>query len=296
MNERICNVDECTNSLAGRAPGAKYCSRRCKWTAANRKRRAVRIQSLPSCLQCGQDLTNLPGKYKFCSRDCGQLYGQRQRAGYIHNPACQDCGVPVTRVEGKRAPQRCHECQNIRSNSTRDRIKYRTRARERYHTDLEYQARERERSRASGIRRYHENPKTRDRILAYNKSRLEITRDQARQRYATDPEYRAAKIAAASEFVPLRRARKKGQLGKVSRGIKSRLLHLQGKRCAAPGCGKRIGKVAQGKPDYHLDHIIPMAKGGLHEDANLQILCAFCNMSKNAKDPLVFARERGMLL
>jgi len=35
--------------------------------------------------------------------------------------------------------------------------------------------------------------------------------------------------------------------------------------------------------NLHLDHIIPLARGGNHSVGNLQMLCARCNHSKNAK-------------
>ena len=39
---------------------------------------------------------------------------------------------------------------------------------------------------------------------------------------------------------------------------------------------------------YHADHIIPLAKGGLHSLDNLCISCASCNMQKSAKMPSEF--------
>jgi len=35
--------------------------------------------------------------------------------------------------------------------------------------------------------------------------------------------------------------------------------------------------------EHHVDHIIPISKGGLHHPSNLQILTAFENLSKGAK-------------
>lgn len=35
--------------------------------------------------------------------------------------------------------------------------------------------------------------------------------------------------------------------------------------------------------DFHLDHVIPISKGGVHSYYNVQTLCAPCNLSKGAK-------------
>ena len=69
----------------------------------------------------------------------------------------------------------------------------------------------------------------------------------------------------------------------------ARMMERQGGRCNAPRCGADL---AEG---YHLDHVIPLAKGGTHEPANVQLLCPACNLQKNATLPEDFARERGRL-
>jgi len=46
----------------------------------------------------------------------------------------------------------------------------------------------------------------------------------------------------------------------------------------------------------HIDHYIPLSMGGLHEENNIVISCAKCNMKKNKKDPLEFANSIGKLL
>lgn len=63
----------------------------------------------------------------------------------------------------------------------------------------------------------------------------------------------------------------------------------QGHRCAYCRCDLR-------KTKKHLDHIMPLALGGSNDRTNLQYLCAHCNLSKGAKDPIVFAQGRGLLL
>ena len=44
--------------------------------------------------------------------------------------------------------------------------------------------------------------------------------------------------------------------------------------------------------DFHIDHIIPLSKGGQHSTANLQLAHTFCNKSKFNKLP----SESGMVL
>lgn len=46
----------------------------------------------------------------------------------------------------------------------------------------------------------------------------------------------------------------------------------------------------------HIDHYIPLSKGGKHIMSNLVVSCEKCNLSKNAKDPIEFANSIGKLL
>jgi len=83
-----------------------------------------------------------------------------------------------------------------------------------------------------------------------------------------------------------RYARKASGVG-LSPGIVQKLLSLQRGRCAC--CGIKLSK-------YHLDHIVPLALGGRHEDSNMQLLTPSCNARKGAKSPEKFAKERGLLI
>jgi 5-methylcytosine-specific restriction endonuclease McrA len=67
-----------------------------------------------------------------------------------------------------------------------------------------------------------------------------------------------------------------------------RLFTLQRGKCAA--CNKSI------VDSYHVDHITPLSKGGSNWPFNLQLLCAFCNVSKHAQDPIHWQQKRGYLL
>lgn len=56
-------------------------------------------------------------------------------------------------------------------------------------------------------------------------------------------------------------------------------------------CGVSI----KGKP-FHIDHYIALCRGGTHTKGNIVLTCPTCNMSKNKKDPFVYAQEKGRLL
>lgn len=46
---------------------------------------------------------------------------------------------------------------------------------------------------------------------------------------------------------------------------------------------------------YHVDHYVPLAKGGTHTIDNFVISCPSCNVRKNTKDPYEFAKTKGRL-
>lgn len=65
------------------------------------------------------------------------------------------------------------------------------------------------------------------------------------------------------------------RLGPRARGYnraweRIRAAHLQ----AQPNC------VQCGRPGQHVDHRLPLAQGGTHDEANLQTLCASCHSRK----------------
>jgi 5-methylcytosine-specific restriction endonuclease McrA len=66
------------------------------------------------------------------------------------------------------------------------------------------------------------------------------------------------------------------------------LIRRQKGRCAY--CSKSIRK------GYHVDHVIPLARGGSNWITNIAMACARCNTSKGATDPIVFAQRLGRLL
>jgi 5-methylcytosine-specific restriction endonuclease McrA len=85
-----------------------------------------------------------------------------------------------------------------------------------------------------------------------------------------------------------RRARIKGVGGNLSPDIHARLMKLQKGKCAV--CRTSLQRI---RP--HIDHIMPIAKGGSNTDGNVQLLCPHCNACKHAKHPVDFMQERGFL-
>lgn len=69
--------------------------------------------------------------------------------------------------------------------------------------------------------------------------------------------------------------RHKRKTGRLPKGTVKNKLALQNGLCVYCKIDVTI--------KYHVDHIIPLAKGGKHEPSNIQILCPSCNLKKSAK-------------
>ena len=102
----------------------------------------------------------------------------------------------------------------------------------------------------------------------------------------------AAWYAANPDAMKIKKHNRRARMlagGKLSRGIGQRLLSLQRGMCAACRCNLS-------ESGRHLDHVMPLAKGGSNTDDNVQLLCPPCNLDKNAKHPIDWAQENGRLL
>lgn len=76
--------------------------------------------------------------------------------------------------------------------------------------------------------------------------------------------------------------RRKKTIGKLSVNIVEKLKIKQSNQCAI--CLNDLIK-------YHIDHVIPISKGGLNIDSNVQLTCIPCNLKKGNK--LITELERG---
>lgn len=109
------------------------------------------------------------------------------------------------------------------------------------------------------------------------------------QESGNSTEYTRKWRAANPERVREQTRRRAGRkIGKLDYGTIPRIKKLQRGKCAI--CRVRLND------DWHMDHIVPLAKGGLHEARNIQLLCAPCNLKKSAKDPIEHMQSLGRLL
>ena len=128
-----------------------------------------------------------------------------------------------------------------------------------------------------------------------NRERLNMLAREARARNPELANARAARYARSpkgklnSRAGSLRRyARSRGAEGTYDAEDIQRIGNRQKWKCY--WCGK------PSKHDFHVDHIVPLAKGGSNSPNNLAIACPPCNRRKNATDPIEYARRIGRLI
>lgn len=97
--------------------------------------------------------------------------------------------------------------------------------------------------------------------------------------------YRQANPDKVREFSQRRKGRK---LDRLAYGTLPRIRLAQRNKCAICRTSLRDGD--------HVDHIVPLSKGGMHVAKNLQLLCPHCNVTKSGRDPIVHMQSLGRLL
>ena len=138
-----------------------------------------------------------------------------------------------------------------------------------------------EKIKARSIRYYADNvEKCRNRITQWNSANPDRVRAmKAAWRKKNKDRIRVWTIA--------RRAMKRGAEGSYTVNDIDVIMKAQHRKCGY--CRKSI------KNGYHVDHIVALINGGTNWPRNLQLLCGSCNSRKNAKDPIVFAQQLGLL-
>ena len=127
--------------------------------------------------------------------------------------------------------------------------------------------------------------KNAERVRSKRAEKYSKNKEQVREQTA---KWRAAHPEARRVYKQNRRAKETANGGSLSGAIVETLFRLQRGKCAC--CEMPLGE------DYHLDHRVPLARGGAHEDSNMQLLRQHCNQSKGVKDPIEYMRLKGFLL
>ncbi|UPT53098.1 HNH endonuclease [Synechococcus phage Yong-M3-232] len=162
----------------------------------------------------------------------------------------------------------CHESQKASGALVEGRRRYREANKERINRNLrKWQAENAEEISRRRSARYAE--------------RVDEMRARNRRNYEKNPEL--FKASARN-----RKARLRAAEGRHTAADIAAIYEAQKGRCAY--CKASL------KNARHVDHIVPLAKGGSNWPSNLQLLCPPCNMAKRDKDPVAFAQKRGFLL
>lgn len=119
------------------------------------------------------------------------------------------------------------------------------------------------------------------RVSEYRANNQEAVREYRRKYAKENPE-------VVRTYARTRRARKAKVGGTHTPSDINNLRVLQKDKCAL--CLTSI------KKHRHVDHIVPISRGGSNDKHNLQLLCAPCNQRKHAKDPIEFNQSLGLLL
>lgn len=190
----------------------------------------------------------------------------------------------------------CMECGRLKSR--RDHLK-RDKAKERERLRA-YRAANREKINAA-----HRAANATPERQAYKAAWYQANRERIRAKAQAEPgKYRESNIASAAAWKVANpeKAREHSRMNRRNRRAKAKkaggthtaadlaeILESQGHRCAY--CRADLRKTPK-----HVDHIVPLARGGSNGRANLQYLCQSCNQAKNWKDPVDFAQSLGLLV
>lgn len=282
------------NRLAKKG-AAPFCSLSCASKARKLSKpplgwHAARFIERPSavhtnCTECGVDMWLPPSKaglYKRCSEGCNEAWRERSKRAVVIKGArvaldrpCETCGIvfrprpnQVRSGQGRFCSQKC----NMAGRAALNKPEVKRLAKERV-----------KEMREAGLIKMPVGPE--------NKQWKGGPKASAARRIASGKaaetlrKYRQNNPDKVKEFSQRRAGRK---LDKLPYGTLPKLREAQGDKCAI--CGAKLN----GKG--HLDHIVPLAKGGEHKPRNLQFLCPPCNLHKSDRDPIAHMQSLGRLL
>jgi 5-methylcytosine-specific restriction endonuclease McrA len=195
-------------------------------------------------------------------------------------------------MNGTQESQKLELAQNVRAHILTDQkiLERRERQKKRYKENPE--------KKKQAVKQYKKNNPDKIKISVknnYEKNKTEILKKNA-EWYKLNAEIKKERVSLWKKnnmnkvrvMRCNRRARKKLSPGSFTSAEIKQMLKQQKRKCVV--CSINISK------SYHIDHIMPLIKGGSNNISNIQLLCPSCNLHKQAKHPIDFMQENGFLL
>lgn len=247
------------NSLRGRK---KYCSKQCKYDA-NKRRVSL------TCEVCGKefDAPESRSDRRYCSREC---YSRSQTSldpqGMRKCTTCQSVLPATPEYFGRTSntelglSSQCKQCLSERNKKLKS-------SRKQLDKEIlnEYRKKNPER-----VRQWKRESYLRNRETAIQKSREYRQLNPGKVKPTTEQQ----RVKSA-----MKRARKKSFVGRYSKqDVADKLVNQAGK-CFY--CSAEL-------TDYHVDHYIPLSRGGTNWPDNIVLACPECNLAKGNMMPQEF--------
>jgi 5-methylcytosine-specific restriction endonuclease McrA len=223
-------------------------------------------------------------EYRRCSPECNKKWREREKE--TRKKPCQTCGkifLPrpnqLSMGHGIFCSQACNTEGRKALNTDDSKKKAADRLRElRLSGQIKYRSGADSPSWKGGKEGMHQR-----RLALYNDpERLKAHRQETARKLR---EYRKNNPEKVREFADNRAGKK---LGRLPKGTVQRIGNTQKWHCAI--CRRGI------KNAFHVDHIMPLFRGGEHSPRNIQLLCESCNVRKSSKHPIDYMQSLGFLL
>lgn len=224
-------------------------------------------------MAAGEHITKLCARCKATLP--GSMFNASSRAKTGLKSYCKPCDNEYRREHRRKNPEKVRASARAYRAAHKDKVK-------------QYNAR--------ALLRIKSDPELLAKYIAYRESKKAAQSERDRKRHE---ERREERIAAARKWNlenkerrrSIKRAENARRRAKAQGGDPHRLIWewQQSAKKICYWCGVKCAH------NFHIDHYVPLARGGRHEVANLVISCPSCNNRKRAKDPYQYAASLGRL-
>lgn len=212
------------------------------------------------CKTCGIEKPYFPPHFRLHRRNCGDCERAAKRAHH-HT-------LDPQKIREYLRTYRANNKEKVREWDRKKYVKHIERVRA--YTKTRYDQRDKDRVAADHREWRKKNP---DKLARYTRSYYEKNKDKSRakaRKWAKlNPEAEAARKAK-------RRAASTASTVNFTKDDVRQILRANGRQCFYCGCALK---------KFHVDHFIPLVKGGSNGPENIRLSCESCNCSKGAKMP-----------